>query len=115
MGLEEIVSKRMDAPYRSGPSRAWLKVKNPARPGVRGEVALALHLGLFMVSPVICSSCCCVHQMENRMKASRTMLKMTVAIPASKGQRLFAVRLVKSQGISQFAGQARDRSRLSYP
>jgi bifunctional non-homologous end joining protein LigD len=34
MGLEGIVSKRIDAPYRSGRSKAWLKVKNPAAPGV---------------------------------------------------------------------------------
>jgi bifunctional non-homologous end joining protein LigD len=27
MGLEGIVSKRLTAPYRSGPSRDWLKVK----------------------------------------------------------------------------------------
>ena len=30
MGLEGIVSKRTDAPYRSGPSKTWLKSKNPA-------------------------------------------------------------------------------------
>jgi ATP-dependent DNA ligase len=29
MGLEGIVSKRLSAPYRSGPSRDWIKVKNP--------------------------------------------------------------------------------------
>jgi ATP-dependent DNA ligase len=29
MGLEGIVSKRLTAPYRSGPSRDRLKVKNP--------------------------------------------------------------------------------------
>jgi len=34
MGLEGIVSKLIDAPYRSGRSRAWLKVKNPDAPGV---------------------------------------------------------------------------------
>jgi bifunctional non-homologous end joining protein LigD len=34
MSLEGIVSKRIDAPYRSGRSKAWLKVKNPAAPGV---------------------------------------------------------------------------------
>jgi bifunctional non-homologous end joining protein LigD len=34
MGLEGIVSKRRDHPYRSGPSKAWLKVKNPTAPGV---------------------------------------------------------------------------------
>jgi bifunctional non-homologous end joining protein LigD len=30
--LEGIVSKRKDLGYRSGPSRLWLKVKNPASP-----------------------------------------------------------------------------------
>jgi ATP-dependent DNA ligase len=34
MGLEGIVSKRRDHPYRSGPSQAWLKVKNPMAPGM---------------------------------------------------------------------------------
>jgi hypothetical protein len=30
LGLEVIVSaKRLDAPYRSGPSETWIKVKNP--------------------------------------------------------------------------------------
>ena len=29
LGLEGIVSKKLDAPYRSGPSKAWLKIKNP--------------------------------------------------------------------------------------
>jgi ATP-dependent DNA ligase len=29
MGLEGVVSKRLSAPYRSGPSRDWIKVKNP--------------------------------------------------------------------------------------
>jgi bifunctional non-homologous end joining protein LigD len=37
MGLEGIVSKRADAPYRSGPSMAWLKSKNPASEAVRRE------------------------------------------------------------------------------
>jgi bifunctional non-homologous end joining protein LigD len=37
MGLEGIVSKRTDAPYRSGPSMAWLKSKNPASETVRRE------------------------------------------------------------------------------
>ena len=34
MGLEGIVSKRLSAPYRSGPSRDWLKVKNPNSPAM---------------------------------------------------------------------------------
>ena len=34
MGLEGIVSKRLSAPYRSGQSRDWLKVKNPDSPAM---------------------------------------------------------------------------------
>jgi bifunctional non-homologous end joining protein LigD len=34
LGLEGIVSKRLTAPYRSGPSRDWIKVKNPDSPAV---------------------------------------------------------------------------------
>jgi bifunctional non-homologous end joining protein LigD len=34
MGLEGIVSKRLTAPYRSGPSRDWIKVKNPDSPAM---------------------------------------------------------------------------------
>ena len=37
MGLEGIVSKRADAPYRSGPSRTWRKSKNPESEAVRRE------------------------------------------------------------------------------
>ena len=37
MGLEGIVSKRIDAPYRSGPSRTRLKPKNPNSEAVRRE------------------------------------------------------------------------------
>jgi ATP-dependent DNA ligase len=32
MGLEGIVSKRVDRPYRSGRSRDWVKIKNPDAP-----------------------------------------------------------------------------------
>jgi ATP-dependent DNA ligase len=32
LGLEGIVSKKLDAPYKSGPSKAWLKIKNPKAP-----------------------------------------------------------------------------------
>ncbi len=46
MGLEGIVSKRTDAPYRSGPSKAWVKTKNPesagGAAGARRGVAIAL-------------------------------------------------------------------------
>jgi bifunctional non-homologous end joining protein LigD len=34
MRLEGIVSKRLSAPYRSGPSRDWIKVKNPDSPAM---------------------------------------------------------------------------------
>ena len=34
-GLEGIVSKRTDAPYRSGPSKTWLKSKEPGEEAVR--------------------------------------------------------------------------------
>src|SRR5262245_10972343 len=32
LGLEGIVSKKVNAPYRSGPSKTWIKVKNPKAP-----------------------------------------------------------------------------------
>ena len=32
LGLEGIVSKRIASPYRSGPSKTWIKVKNPKAP-----------------------------------------------------------------------------------
>jgi bifunctional non-homologous end joining protein LigD len=35
MGLEGIVSKRLTAPYKSGPSRDWIKVKNSDSPAMR--------------------------------------------------------------------------------
>jgi len=34
MGLEGIVSKRRDRPYRSGRSAEWIKVKSPAAPAL---------------------------------------------------------------------------------
>jgi len=37
MGLEGIVSKRKDSPYKSGRSPHWLKMKNPACAAVRRE------------------------------------------------------------------------------
>jgi bifunctional non-homologous end joining protein LigD len=37
LGLEGIVSKRKDSPYRSGRSQDWLKMKNPAHPAVKRE------------------------------------------------------------------------------
>ena len=37
LGLEGIVSKRKDLPYRSGRSPDWLKMKNPDAPAVKRE------------------------------------------------------------------------------
>jgi transposase-like protein len=34
LGLEGIVSKRLSAPYRSGRSTDWLKIKNPNSPAM---------------------------------------------------------------------------------
>jgi len=34
LGLEGIVSKRRDLPYRPGPSKCWLKIKNPKSPAM---------------------------------------------------------------------------------
>src|SRR5262245_2325527 len=34
LGLEGIVSKKLNAPYRSGRSRTWVKSKNPNAPAV---------------------------------------------------------------------------------
>jgi ATP-dependent DNA ligase len=35
LGLEGIVSKRRDHPYKSGKSQSWVKVKNPDSPAMR--------------------------------------------------------------------------------
>jgi ATP-dependent DNA ligase len=43
MGLEGIVSKRKDPLYRSGRSRDWLKMKNPAAPAVKREAEEEWH------------------------------------------------------------------------
>jgi bifunctional non-homologous end joining protein LigD len=32
LGLKGIVSKRLNSVYKSGPSKAWIKVKNPTAP-----------------------------------------------------------------------------------
>ena len=32
LGLEGIVSRRITSAYKSGPSKAWIKVKNPKSP-----------------------------------------------------------------------------------
>jgi bifunctional non-homologous end joining protein LigD len=45
LGLEGIVSKRLGSPYRSGRSRDWLKMKNPAAPAVKREAGGGLGPG----------------------------------------------------------------------
>jgi bifunctional non-homologous end joining protein LigD len=37
LGCEGIVSKRLGSRYRSGRTRDWMKVKNPAEPAVKRE------------------------------------------------------------------------------
>jgi ATP-dependent DNA ligase len=32
LGSEGIVSKKLNAPYKSGQSRTWIKIKNPKAP-----------------------------------------------------------------------------------
>ncbi len=32
LGIEGIVSKRLTAPYKSGPCKSWIKVRNPKSP-----------------------------------------------------------------------------------
>jgi ATP-dependent DNA ligase len=38
LGLKGIVSKKLNAPYKSGPSKAWLKIKNPKAPAATRAV-----------------------------------------------------------------------------
>jgi ATP-dependent DNA ligase len=38
LGLEGIVSKKLNALYKSGPSKAWLKIKNPKAPAATRAV-----------------------------------------------------------------------------
>jgi bifunctional non-homologous end joining protein LigD len=38
LGLEGIVSKKLDSPYKSGPSKTWLKIKNPKTSAVTRAV-----------------------------------------------------------------------------
>jgi bifunctional non-homologous end joining protein LigD len=56
MGLEGIVSKRLTAPYRSAPSRDWLKVKavGPGRSDSYGFTAIAVAGDALAKSTSIC-------------------------------------------------------------
>jgi ATP-dependent DNA ligase len=46
LGLEVIVSKKLNAPYKSGPSKAWLKIKNPKAPTATRDVLTLSARGL---------------------------------------------------------------------
>ena len=46
LGLEGIVCRRADSPYRAGPSKTWLKVKNRAHPSI-ARVRDAIEAGRF--------------------------------------------------------------------
>jgi bifunctional non-homologous end joining protein LigD len=42
MGLEGIVAKRRESRYRSGRSREWIKIKNPAHPAIERAMLIAM-------------------------------------------------------------------------
>jgi bifunctional non-homologous end joining protein LigD len=42
MDLEGIVAKRRDSRYRSGRSRDWIKIKNPAHPAIERAMLIAM-------------------------------------------------------------------------
>jgi hypothetical protein len=42
LGLEGIVAKRRDKPYRSGRSGDWTKIKNMAHPAIERAMLIAL-------------------------------------------------------------------------
>ena len=42
MGLEGIVAKQRESRYRSGRSREWIKIKNPAHPAIERAMLIAL-------------------------------------------------------------------------
>ena len=44
LGLEGIVSKKLNAPYRSGPSKTWIKVRNPKAPAATRAIDGAFSL-----------------------------------------------------------------------
>ena len=84
LGLEGIVSKKLDAPYKSEPSKAWLKIKNPNAPAATRAIELA-HLSpffgsyssiasmtytvAFSSSHFFCFSCCLVLGLKFRVSA----------------------------------------------
>jgi len=38
LGLEGIVSKKLNAPYRSGPSKTWIKIQNSNAPAAKRAI-----------------------------------------------------------------------------
>jgi hypothetical protein len=46
LGLVGIVSKKINAPYKSGPSKAWLKIKNPKAPAATRAMELSRSPGV---------------------------------------------------------------------
>src|SRR5262245_5277847 len=65
LGLEGIVSKKLNAPYRSGPSRTWIKVKNPKAPNPRRRWHLLMRIAISALAPLywLCiATCLAVHR-----------------------------------------------------
>ena len=60
LGLEGIVSKRINAPYRSGKVKTWLKTKNP-----KAAAMLRVQEGGALVASLLCR-CRCSSQRHNR-------------------------------------------------
>jgi bifunctional non-homologous end joining protein LigD len=54
MGFEGIVSKRLSAPYRSGPSRDWIKVKTGDDPGAGSGVVRRRRIGILRSIMIAC-------------------------------------------------------------
>jgi bifunctional non-homologous end joining protein LigD len=44
LGLEGIISKKLNAPYKSGLSKAWLKIKNPKAPAATRAIGGTFYL-----------------------------------------------------------------------
>jgi hypothetical protein len=44
-------SKKLNAPYRSGPSKAWLKIKNPKAAAATREQAMADFKARWLATP----------------------------------------------------------------
>ena len=71
------MSKRVDAPYRSGPSKVWLKSKNPESAAVRREPEEEWRWPSAHPGPHGSA------QMENPTKASTATLRTIITIAAT--------------------------------